>query len=103
MPRIEKRLARYSQLYSCVGFVHSFRSLRVEEVRRLLAEHWTEMVMALPAEGIADQDAITAIVRITGGNFRLLHLVLSRLSASLPSIACPRSPALRSMPRARAW
>lgn len=83
MPGIEKRLARYPQLYSRVGFVHAFRSLRAEEVRRLLGECWPELGVALPAAGIADQEAIAAIIRVTGGNFRLLRRVLSQIERIL--------------------
>ncbi len=83
MPGIEKRLARYPQLYSRVGFVHAFRSLRAEEMRRLLTDHWPEMGRALPSTGISDQEAVAAVIRATGGNFRLLHRLLAQIERIL--------------------
>lgn len=83
MPGIEKRLARYPQLYSRIGFVHAFRSLRSEEIRRLFTEHWLEMGLVLPASGITEEEAIAAIIRITGGNFRLLRRLLSQVERLL--------------------
>jgi len=80
MPGIEKRLSRYPQLYSRVGFVHAFRPLSAAQVRDLLQRKWVPSGVALPKEGIADEEARTAIIRVTGGNFRLLHRLLTQIA-----------------------
>ena len=80
MPGIEKRLSRYPQLYSRVGFVHAFRPLSVAQVRDLLQRKWVPSGVTLPGEGIADEEARAAIIRVTGGNFRLLHRLLTQIA-----------------------
>ena len=40
MPGIEKRLARYPQLYSRIGFVHEYRTLSADELVFVLQHHW---------------------------------------------------------------
>jgi DNA transposition AAA+ family ATPase len=80
MPGLEKRLSRYPQLYSRVGFVHAFRPLSASEVRGLLESQWQPSGVALPNEGLTDEDTRAAIIRITGGNFRLLQRLLTQIA-----------------------
>lgn len=75
MPGIEKRMARYPQFYSRIGFVHEFRPLGVAEIRRLLAEGWRPPGITL---GPDDEDSLARLARVTGGNFRLLHRLLAQ-------------------------
>jgi len=70
---LEKRSARYPQLYSRVGFVHQFHVLSQDETRRLLQERWNHLGMHLQMDDFTDQEALATIVRITAGNFRIIH------------------------------
>jgi DNA transposition AAA+ family ATPase len=78
MPGLHKRLARYAQLSSRVGFVHEFRPLNEGEVRHLFHVGWKPPGLMLPCE--FDYYVITAILRVTGGNFRLLDRLLTQIS-----------------------
>jgi DNA transposition AAA+ family ATPase len=78
MPGIEKRLARYPQFYSRIGFVHEFRTLSPEQVRELLARHWRPAGLTRPNRAALDAETVAAIIRVTGGNFRLLGRLLTQ-------------------------
>jgi DNA transposition AAA+ family ATPase len=82
MPGLEKRLARYPQFYSRIGFVHEFRPLDATGIRRLLEQRWTPSDVKLPEQPWAE-DAVAAIIRITGGNFRLLNRLLAQMERIL--------------------
>ena len=73
---------RYPQFYSRIGFVHEFRPLAVAEVRQLLEQHWMPPGVHLPQQPL-DPETIAAIIRMTGGNFRLLNRLLTQIERVL--------------------
>lgn len=83
MPGLERRLARYPQLYSRVGFVHHYRALGAEELRFLLAHKWHQLGLTLAPDDYTDAEAVAAIARITGGNFRLVQRLWSQIERLL--------------------
>ena len=83
MPGIERRLSRYAQFYSRVGFVHQFRPLSADELRFLLAQKWQELGLSMDLSTFDDVEAMTAIIRITGGNFRLLQRLFAQITRVL--------------------
>ena len=103
MPGIEKRLARYPQLYSRVGFVHAFRPLRAEEIRGLLTNTGRRWALGFRRRASPMKRPIAAIIRITGGNFRLLRRLLSQIERLLDinQLGEARLPSWRR--RVRAW
>jgi DNA transposition AAA+ family ATPase len=73
MPGMEKRLSRFPQFYSRVGFAHHYRALTGDELTFVLTRHWRSLGINLDDADFTDAQAIASIARLTGGNFRLLH------------------------------
>ena len=87
-PGIEKRMPRYPQLYSPICFVHEFRPMSTSEIRPLLERHWTPPGVKLAGTAV-DTVAAASIIRITGGNFRLLNRLLTQVERVLEIDALP--------------
>lgn len=79
MPGVEKRLSRYPQLYSRVGFAHEYRTLSPPELLFVLERHWRKLGLALNETDFTDTQAVAAVARITAGNFRLLQRLFTQI------------------------
>lgn len=83
MPGIEKRMARYPQLYSRIGFAHRYYALQGEELAFVLKRHWKSLGLHLEGADFTDAQAMAAVARITGGNFRLLQRLFIQIERVL--------------------
>lgn len=83
MPGIEKRLARYPQLYSRIGFAHEFQKLSKDEMHHILEYKWDELGISIKKENFSDYEALTSIIKVTNGNFRLIHRLFTQMERIL--------------------
>lgn len=79
MPGLEKRLARYAQFYSRIGFVHEFKPLAETEMRLLLATHAGDFGITFDPARLDAIEAQVAVIRITRGNFRLMERLFAQM------------------------
>jgi DNA transposition AAA+ family ATPase len=82
MPGIEKRIARFPQFYSRIGFVHEFRPLDAAQMQELLEKRRTPAGVTLPDEPLIPE-VVASLIRMTGGNFRLLTRLLTQIERVL--------------------
>jgi DNA transposition AAA+ family ATPase len=78
MPGIEKRLVRFPQLYSRVGFSHEYKPLSEEEVIFIIKNHCKALEIEVNSSDFSDHETIAAVIRITHGNFRLMNRLLKQ-------------------------
>jgi DNA transposition AAA+ family ATPase len=79
MPGLQKRLSRYPQLYSRVGFVHEFRALSSVELEFVLQHKWHELGLTISPNDFEGVEVMASIARITNGNFRLVQRLFSQI------------------------
>jgi hypothetical protein len=67
---------------SRIGFVHEFRTLEEAEITELLNQGWVPAGVTLPNAVLAP-DVIASLIRMSGGNFRLLTRLLTQIERIL--------------------
>ena len=66
----------------CVGCAAQ-RTLSEEELRFILAHHWQRLGLTLSHTDFTDAEALAAVTRITGGNFRLVQRLFTQIERIL--------------------
>lgn len=79
MPGIEKKLSRYPQLYSRIGFAHEFKKLTKTEMTHILEHRLDELGLSINYKKFDDYEAINKIVKLSNGNFRLLQRLFTQI------------------------
>ena len=83
LPGLEKRSARYPQLYSRIGFVHEFKPLSQADVRQLLREGSGPSDISLTDERLIDEESLAILIRTAEGRFRLLYRLFQQINRVL--------------------
>lgn len=79
MPGIEKRLMRYAQFYSRIGFAHEFRALGKKDLMPVIEQFCKSLNVQLDPNNVEYDQAIQTILAITKGNFRLTQRLFGQI------------------------
>ena len=77
--RVYRRLARFAQLYSRVGFVHQFRPLSGQELQAVIEHQWVQLVLDTALYEHTNAAVVNTIARVMGGNFRLVQRLFAQI------------------------
>ena len=80
MPGFERRLARYPQLYSRVGFAHHYRPLDSTDIPHVLSQYWQQLGLTYDPHHPADGESVVTNAGITAGNFRLIERLMNQVA-----------------------
>jgi len=89
MPGLQKRLARYAQLSSRVGFVHQYQTLSGRELQHVIEHQCVQLRLEAPLADSTDAAVVNAIARVTGGNFRLVDRLFAEIQRVMIVNALP--------------
>jgi len=81
-----KRDPRENEGYQCCEVfptVRRYRSICNEVLVAIKRGQWQPAGLVLPENALNDEDGISSIIRITGGNFRLLQRLLTQIARVL--------------------
>ena len=62
-----------------MGFPHTFRALSQEEMLFVLQYHWQRLGQELHPDQFTDHEALSAICRMTNGNFGQIHCLVVQI------------------------
>ena len=80
MPGFDRQLARYPQLYSRIGFAHQYKPLDADDLPLVLANYLHQLGLLLDPGDANDVETVSAIIRFTGGNFRLIERLMTQVA-----------------------
>lgn len=83
MPGIEKRLMRYPQLYSRIGFAHEFRPLFKKDLLPVINQFCNSLDIAFPTNSNQHEETVNTILAFSGGNFRLTQRLFGQIKRIL--------------------